>query len=361
MPSPDEFYRVFVQMLLRSSYAGPNPDGTWRFGPPPADATGRRMFQVPESAANDAGHFATYHPFLPGFARAYAAFEDELSRRIMILLMLRRILGPERTALNITNAEYTQWMSQLDPLLVRKNVYAVDVVGMALDLYDLNQAGMPIRVHTSRSSLLAHFFLKQYEFNRDNILVTVEPGDTVVEGGMCFGDTALLFAHMAGESGRVVGYEFEPNNLKVMAENFGLNPDLAKRITVLNNALAAISGEEMVFTMAGPATMPYKKGVHEDFPKVSVKTLTVDDMVEQQKLEKVDFIKLDVEGAELETMRGAVRTLKAFRPKLALSAYHKIADIPELIGFIQSLDLGYKFWLDHFRAYDQETIIFAKV
>lgn len=359
MLTREDFYRAMGRGLLLASYSGPNPDGSFRIGPPPPDAAGKRMFLVPESAVNDADKLSGYLPLLPHFAECYTLFEDELSGQIMVLLLLRRMLGPERTALNISIAEYAAWMKQLDPMLVRSKTYNVASMGMILDLYDLRQAGIPIRVNTTRSSLLAHFFLKQYGFERNGVSIAVEPGDTVIEGGMCFGDTALFFAHLAGESGRVIGFEFELDNLKILADNFGMNPELAKRISVRHNALADVSDKRMMFAMAGPATTSVTNHTHPSLPKIEVPTLTIDDLVDREGLERVDFIKLDIEGSELATMRGAERTLRKFRPKLALSAYHKVADIPELMGYVRGLDLGYRFWLDHFRAYDQETMLFA--
>ena len=48
-------------------------------------------------------------------------------------------------------------------------------------------------------------------------------------------------------------------------------------------------------------------------------TLAIDELIARRGLEGLDLIKLDVEGAELATLRGAERSLRAFRPKLAIS------------------------------------------
>ncbi len=314
---------------------------------------------MPKAAANDLDNFLSLSPLFPSFNTSYRDLVDDESRAIMIGLIAHKILGPERVVLPITTAQYEQGMIEFGQLMEKEHTYDVDFQNITLDQYDLRPAGMPIRVNTTRSSLLAHFILKQYEFRRGDALVTVEPGDTVIGGGMCYGDTALLFAHMAGKAGRVVGYEFEPNNLKVLRENLYLNPDLAKRIKVTHNAVLDVSGKELSFVMAGPATFILQPGHRSTKEVVTVKTLTIDDLVERERLSRVDFIKLDVEGVEYETLVGAAKTPRRFRPKLALSAYHKHDDIPTLMQYVQSLGLGYRFWPDHFRPHIQETVLFA--
>jgi hypothetical protein len=54
----------------------------------------------------------------------------------------------------------------------------------------------------------------------------------------------------------------------------------------------------------------------------------------------VDFIKMDIEGAELQALAGAAQTLARFSPKLAIASYHKPEDptrIPELVRRLNSV------------------------
>ena len=68
---------------------------------------------------------------------------------------------------------------------------------------------------------------------------------------------------------------------------------------------------------------------------------------------------MDIEGSELAALRGAVTTLSTFRPKLALSAYHRPLDIIDLATYLSGLNLGYRFYLDHFTDHLEETVLFA--
>lgn len=73
----------------------------------------------------------------------------------------------------------------------------------------------------------------------------------------------------------------------------------------------------------------------------------------------VTYIKLDVEGSELETLKGAAESIKKYRPKLAVSLYHKPEDIIELPIFIESLQMDYKYYIRHYQTRWCETTLYA--
>ncbi|MBK8611207.1 MAG: FkbM family methyltransferase [Chitinophagaceae bacterium] len=78
-------------------------------------------------------------------------------------------------------------------------------------------------------------------------------------------------------------------------------------------------------------------------------------------MDKVDFIKMDIEGAELNAIMGAKGTLVKYRPKLAIAIYHSLSDFYTIAEFIKSLDLGYKFYLQHTTIHAEETVLFAEI
>jgi hypothetical protein len=70
---------------------------------------------------------------------------------------------------------------------------------------------------------------------------------------------------------------------------------------------------------------------------------TIDKIVAELKLERVDYIKMDIEGAEQNALKGGRETIARFHPRMALSAYHRPDDpvkIPELVSATWS---GYRF------------------
>lgn len=75
--------------------------------------------------------------------------------------------------------------------------------------------------------------------------------------------------------------------------------------------------------------------------------------------EKVTFIKMDIEGAEYEALKGAENIISAYHPKLAVSIYHKAEDIWELPQLILSFYPEYIFYLRHYSLSSEETVLYA--
>lgn len=61
--------------------------------------------------------------------------------------------------------------------------------------------------------------------------------------------------------------------------------------------------------------------------------------------DKVTYIKMDIEGAEMEALKGAAQTIQRWRPKLGISVYHKTSDLVQIPAFIRSLIPDYKLYL----------------
>lgn len=68
---------------------------------------------------------------------------------------------------------------------------------------------------------------------------------------------------------------------------------------------------------------------------------------------------MDVEGAESAALRGSADTIRRYRPKLAISAYHSLADLTGLAPLIASIQPDYRFYLDHHTTHAEETVLYA--
>lgn len=88
-----------------------------------------------------------------------------------------------------------------------------------------------------------------------------------------------------------------------------------------------------------------------------IKVVSLDEVVEG----RVTFIKMDIEGSELKALKGAERTIKQYKPKLAISIYHKLEDIIEIPEYIMSIVPEYKFYIRHYSLNEAETVLYAVV
>lgn len=74
----------------------------------------------------------------------------------------------------------------------------------------------------------------------------------------------------------------------------------------------------------------------------------IDSFSVEKKLPRVDCIKMDIEGAELKALQGAASVISRFKPKMAISAYHKPEDSWTLARYIRSLRPDYEFYWRHY-------------
>lgn len=286
----------------------------------------------------------------------YAKLEDKDSKELLIQLIAYRIMGHQAIRLPLSNKKYWERLSYFDK--IQKGADSIDIGFMNWHLYltDLNVINIPFKMYTNPSGLVM-LELQQYTCEKAGIVLG--EGDVVMDCGGCYGDTALDFARQVGKSGFVYTFEFVASNLEFMVKNLDLNPNLKQCIEIVKNPLWSTSDLPVYLEGSGPASRvsfnPISKENYVEF-----KTVSIDDLVSRKRLSRVSLIKMDIEGAEFEVLKGAKETLLRFKPNLALSVYHRPEHFYQLAQFIDSLNLGYQFYLGHFTIHQEETVLFAR-
>ena len=197
--------------------------------------------------------------------------------------------------------------------------------------------------------LVDAFFIEQYKFNN---IVEPEAGDVVFDIGACFGDTALWFSKSVKSEGQVYAFEPVEYNSHVLEKNIERNS--IENITIVR---AGAGDKEQMMNVVGIGGGAFI--TNEDSKGENVKITTIDNFVERHKIERVDFIKMDIEGAELSALKGAEKTIKKFKPKLAICVYHKGDDLITIPKYLKSINEHYKFYLKHNRPGISETVMYA--
>lgn len=120
----------------------------------------------------------------------------------------------------------------------------------------------------------------------------------------------------AGAGGRIIACEPMPSNLEVLRRNVALNG--LDSVTVVPSAVGASSGKEHLFI---PDSSSHNQGTaslteHATREKIEVNCTTLDELVADLDLPRVDLVKIDVEGHEPNVLAGGRNTLERFRPVL---------------------------------------------
>jgi FkbM family methyltransferase len=136
------------------------------------------------------------------------------------------------------------------------------------------------------------------------VLKHIKRGDTVIDAGAFIGDHTIAYSKAVGDNGRVVA--FEPSQDAFSCLNYNLNR--AKNTECYNFGLGSVTSGKSVVEVEGNAGMNYLT----DGGDIIVKT------IDGYAFKKLDFIKIDVEGYELEILKGATKTIQKFKPKMLI-------------------------------------------
>lgn len=166
------------------------------------------------------------------------------------------------------------------------------------------------------------------------------PGDIVLDCGA----NAGVYTKTALASGAklVVAIEPGPENLECLRRNLAREIGEGKVIVVPKgvwdkddfltlNADPNNSARDSLYGLNGPG-----------IKQVKVELTTIDKLVTELGLPRVDFIKMDIEGAEKKAVSGARETIRKFRPRMAICTYHQADDPVQIPNEVRSIEPGYR-------------------
>ncbi len=180
-------------------------------------------------------------------------------------------------------------------------------------------------------------------------------GDVVLDGGISANIVAQVrFCRSIGQEGRLYGFEPDPIGFVKAHDLMRARGDTGN-CTLIPLGLWSRKAT-LHFALDGQAS--HVAQGDEDVV-VPCEMTTIDDFVAENRLGKVDCIKLDVEGAEAEALRGGLKTIVKFKPKMAISLYHKPEDLYELPILAQAILPDARFYLGHHHAALHETILYV--
>jgi FkbM family methyltransferase len=165
----------------------------------------------------------------------------------------------------------------------------------------------------------------------------VSAGDVVIDCGAHIGG----FTRVALRAGARLVVAIEPEKANIIAFRRNFPEEIKKgRVILIEKGVWDKSGNlSLHLSNTGDShsvVINQNAGMDE-----SIRVITVDALAQELKLPKVDFIKMDIEGAELNALRGSRQVLKQWHPRLAISSYHKKGDPSAICATVWEAQPGY--------------------
>ena len=177
--------------------------------------------------------------------------------------------------------------------------------------------------------------------------------EVFVDAGCYDGITSVDFVKWCGGKYDKI-YAFEPckDMMEKCKKTFDAND--IKNYQLIDKATWSDNTEVYFSDDFGTAIMGGSQVLESGNNKI--KTAKIDDILQGNY---VSFIKMDIEGSELEALKGARESIIKHRPRLAICIYHKSEDIFEIPSYILELIPDYKLYLRHYCSDIWETVLYA--
>ncbi len=198
------------------------------------------------------------------------------------------------------------------------------------------------------AKMQADFWYERQYFDLPELGQNMGEREVFVDGGCYDAANAMRFMEFAKDTDAYV-YAFEPDEENMVLCEERLKESCAGNYTLFQKGLW--SEETILRFSAGENVASH---LSED-GNITVPVVDIDSIVK----DKVTFIKMDIEGSECEAIKGAQNTIKMYKPRLAISVYHKLEDIWEIPKLILELNPNYKLYFRHYSIAGDETVVYA--
>lgn len=223
-----------------------------------------------------------------------------------------------------------------------------------------NAQGTNFRGCISHSTYESEAYL---QFNND--LIHLNEREVFVDGGAFTGDSTLEFIKACVKNN--VSYEkiicFEPDPL--IFRELKKNSTQCRNVTLMpfglwsQSSTIRFAGSSILKPGSTRIVSVYDKNDNLSEGASGITEISTTSIDEYFPDETVTLIKMDIEGAEMDALRGAIKTIRRCRPKLIISAYHKRDDLFEIPLLIHEIAPDYKLYFRHFSRNFSETTLFA--
>ena len=262
----------------------------------------------------------------------YSKLEEDDKKRFIIWFLKRW------GTINLVNpVEYNLYMQMIEKVK-NQNCEIIEIEKSKYKVQDMNIQGYSFKLAAYNWVLSVHdVFYNQYEHKTFQI----KNGDVIIDAGGFIGDTAALFCEKTSNNCFIHAFELLDENIKLFKYNNKLN-NIESNVII--NQLALTNKSDETIKIKQTAVQGATSIFGNNDSETSIGTITLDDYIIRNNIEKVDLIKMDIEGAEIPALEGSINTIKHFKPRLALCLYHKWDDVITIPKFLATLNIEYKYY-----------------
>lgn len=255
-------------------------------------------------------------PYLDRLFSVYEQLEDKASRDTVINVLAYSTLGKKMIKLPLNTLQYWANIEEIEKYADKNDFIELNFLIWKLYRLNFTYAETKTSIYDTSKAIFTHLSLQQYRCVTDNSEIKVEPGDCIIDAGACRREASPYFFLLPGETGSFYCFESTPSNVEILRNNLGFNSGAGKRIKIIEHPLWDEVATDVYYCYTGPASnVTLEK--NKEYPD-HAKTLTIGQLVLDKSLEHTGFIKMDIEGAELRPLEGAINTPKNFNRTLLL-------------------------------------------
>ncbi|KNF09650.1 methyltransferase FkbM family [Gottschalkia purinilytica] len=180
-----------------------------------------------------------------------------------------------------------------------------------------------------------------------------KPQTVFIDGGGYHGENTIEYYRILnGDVNKIYVFEPDVENFKIMKNNLLNEVNLPKEKLILKNNAISDKNEIVYFSNENNSS-----SCIVEYSEQRIKAVSLDSLIK----DKVDFIKLDIEGNECKAIKGSRNIILDYNPKLAICLYHRPKDMWEIPLLIKEINPKYKFMLRHHnRNCWYETVLYCK-